>query len=638
MSVGLYSGVSGLALGFGLYKGFSGLWSGASGLLANSSPSLSLDFLTNTTLDPRITFSRTTNATLVDATGQVTYAPNNLVLRSEQFDNAAWTNSFVTVTADTTVSPDGTTDADTITEDTSLNAHFITGSAVPFVAGAYYISSIYAKYNGRFLRMFFPSSAFPASARGAVFNLQTGAFLAESGVTASIVDVGDGWYRCSISRAATTTASAGGGVALANNFAVGTQVYLGDGTSGAFIWGAQFEAVTYQTTPSTYVQTVASAYYGPRFDYNPVTLAPRGLLIEEQRANLALYSEQFDNAAWVKSFAAVTANATTSPDGTTNADRFTADGSSNTHAAQQTVTYTAAAHTFTAYAKRDTNNFVQLRFGAAAIAGGTGFANFDLNAGTVGTIGAGLSAASITPAGNGWYRCTITGTTAATSTVIGFYVVASATAPSAEVNSLATSVFLYGAQLEVGAFATSYIPTVASTVTRASDNATMTGTNFSSWYNASEGTIVVSADSVRPTSISPATRVFQFDDGTGNNNIRSAGTSTLTVVNATALQAFLLPNPAIPFDGTVFKFASAYKENDFASVTTGAVATDTSGTVPTVTQLALGSGTGAGILNGHIRSITYYPSRLANAQMQELAAPPLVASLSLDFVNGSYQG
>jgi hypothetical protein len=155
---------------------------------------------------------------------------------------------------------------------------------------------------------------------------------------------------------------------------------------------------------------------------------------------------------------------------------------------------------------------------------------------------------------------------------------------------------------------------VESTVTRAVDSATITGTNFSSWYNASEGTIVFSGDSVR-TGVSPATRTFQFDDNTSDNNIRAAGASTLQVVAATVVQVNLTPTPTIPFNGTVFKFASAYKANDFASVTTGAVATDTSGTIPTVTQLSLGGPTTSGVLNGHIRTFTYYPQRRDNAQL-----------------------
>jgi hypothetical protein len=144
----------------------------------------------------------------------------------------------------------------------------------------------------------------------------------------------------------------------------------------------------------------------------------------------------------------------------------------------------------------------------------------------------------------------------------------------------------------------------------------MTGTNFSSWYNATEGSIYAKADSVRPVGLSPNTRVFQFDDGTVNNNIRSASVATLQVINATAVQANLSPSPTITFDGTVFAFASAYKLNDFASSTGGAVLTDTVGTVPSVNQLSLGGGVGAGILNGHIQRLAYYNRRLSNAELQ----------------------
>jgi hypothetical protein len=635
VSTGLYSGVSGLALGTGLYKGAQGLWGGSSGLIDQFGATLSLNFLAGAPLDSRITFSRTTNATLVDSTGRVTYAPNNLFTNSEAFENVAWVKGNSTVTVDATVAPNGTTTADKLVENTATTTHQITQQTA-FVVGTSYTWSFYVKAAERsVVRVLFPAAAFTSNLV-ANFDLATGAWRTGSptpsaGLTLASQDAGNGWYR--ISATATATASLNQTILLLMvDTPSGTGNYTGNGTSGLFIWGAQLEAVTYQTLPSTYVQTVASAYYGPRFDYNPVTLAPRGLLIEEQRANLALYSEQFDNAAWVKSFAAVTANATTSPDGTTNADRFTADGSSNTHAAQQTVTYTAAAHTFTAYAKRDTNNFVQLRFGAAAIAGGTGFANFDLNAGTVGTIGAGLSAASITPAGNGWYRCTITGTTAATSTVIGFYVVASATAPSAEVNSLATSVFLYGAQLEVGAFATSYIPTVASTVTRAADLAVMTGANFSSWYNQSEGTIiaqfVATTNGFNSTSGNAFLFVYDIDSAAATNSGHSlllsggygpgwrGSTSILGVDQAAFQAAMTLGNT------TVRKIAYAYRTNDFAaSANGGAATTDTSGNLPTNDRMTIGAQNataGSNTVTGYMQRITYYPTRLTDAQLQAL--------------------
>jgi hypothetical protein len=752
-----------------------------------------------------ITFSRGTQATVVDATGKITYAPNNLAVGSEQFDGTAWTKTGVTVTANATTAPNGTITADKLVENTDVvSAHFVTMASSPSLAtGQFGIYSAYVKAAERTFFQLILTGIGPAGVfLAAGFDLTTGtAGVVTATATSTITSVGDGWYRCTIMAPAATASVVGGQIRLAAA-ATGTAAatYTGDGTSGLFVWGAQFEQVTYQTQPSTYNSTTpanllgftqefnnsawtktnstiatnvaiapdgtlsadkhipnngatlgsgasetrvyqsptlvigstytysiyakagefdqielsaiatpsqtarfsltlgtvvsgsganksityvgngwyrcaftltsgqgsgaqirwsaetsaglpgdgtsgifvwgaqlsnsgsldpyvynpgaipsSTAYYGPRFDYDPITLAPKGLLLEEQRVNVVLQSQNFSDAAWIPARATSTADVTTSPDGTTNADRITADGTSGNHNMSQNVTYTAAAHTISVYAKKDTNDFVQLRFATAAIAGGTGFANFDLNAGTVGTIGAGLSAASITPAGNGWYRCTITGTTLAVATNFAIYIVSSASATSAQTNTLATSIFLYGAQLERDAFVTSYIPTVASTVTRAADSASMTGANFLSWYNASEGTIVVSGDSSRG-GVAGTTRNFLFVDSTSNNIIRSNGTSTLQVVDGGVTQATIAATPSIPFDGTVYKFASAYRLNDFATVTTGAVVTDTSGTVPTgMNQLVLGGGSSTTILNGHVRNIIYYPTRsFTDAQLQAL--------------------
>jgi hypothetical protein len=630
MSSGLYSGVSGLALGFGLYKGFSGLWSGASGFDAGVFPSLNLDFLTNTTLDPRITFSRTTNATLVDSTGRVTYAPNNLVVRSEEFENAAWSKTNSTIAANVTAAPNGTLTADKhipdagVTMGTGATETRVQRSPTATI-GVNYVFSIYAKAS-EYDQIELALVATPSvSAR---FSLTLGTVL--SGTGATITDVGNGWYRCALPALAGATGALG-----VRWSAKSSTVLVGDGTSGIFAWGAQFEEVTYQTTPGTYNQTVASVYYGPRFDYNPATLAPRGLLIEEQRVNLLLYSEQFDNAGWTKTRSSITANATTSPDGTANADRFVIDTTAATnHPVGQSASVTSGTtYALTVFAKADQFSQINLRFSAQFPAGN---AYYDLNSGTVSSSGTVVSA-SMTSFGNGWWRCVLVMTANATGAAAGQIFLAQSNSITIATADGTSGLFLWGAQLEAGAFATGYIPTVASTVTRAADLAVMTGSNFSSWYNASEGTYVVSADSFRGTA--GAGRISQFDDGTTANNIRS-GQSTLQVVDATIVQVNIAGTPLIPFDGTVFQFASAYKLNDFATVTTGAVATDTSGTVPTVNQLVLGSGGSISpttFINGHIRTFTYYPQRLANTQLQELAAPPLVASLSLDFINGTYQ-
>jgi hypothetical protein len=620
VSSGLYSGVSGLALGSGLYRNVSGLWGGASGLIngfGGGGPfpgsSLYLDFLTPP-LDSRITFSRGTNATLVDSTGKITYAPNNLLAYSNDFNNAAWaklgagTASPPVVTPNAAVAPDGSTTASLIffnrgAGTSGSDISYISNNPVTVIGNA--IASIWLKTSDGTTKQ---------------MQLRCGA------PVASLITVTGTWQRFSV---------------LSTNATIDRLQLLLYGTdpnqtASLHVWASQLELVTYQTTPGAYAETTASAYYGPRFDYDPVTLAPRGLLIEEARTNLFLYSEQFDNAYWLKTASTVTANITASPDGTTNADKLVENTATAEHYVEAPVSVTTGTtYTFVFYAKAGERNVIAAR-GAAAFASDPRIRFTLTGSGTI-TVDSGTPTGTITPVGNGWYRCSMTAVTNAT-TGAGFRLSLYNGAYSYTGDGT-SGLFLYGAQLEAGAFATSYIPTVASTVTRNADVATMTGTNFSSWFNASAGTFIADFD-VGGVDTTRRRKVWNGSDA-GNQRLAlraldvsvnyplaaiGTGTSVVALIG-TALTA-----------NTATRVAVAYGANSALSQNGATPNTDANANSVSIASFAIGceQTVGSEQLNGHIRAIAYYNTRLPNTQLQTLTAPSLASPLALDFISPTY--
>jgi hypothetical protein len=575
-----------------------------------------LDF-TNPVLDPRITFSRGTNATLVDSTGKIAYAPANLLLQSQTIATAPWSGdtsggSIPTATNDAGIAPDGTNTATRLQINRGAGIYSRwqqTGAAGPT---GFYLSSVWMR-----------TTSGTGTANVGLRNDATGVNCVVTGT----------WQRFSVINA--TAINFSNIQILSFTSIPGTDV-----SADILVWGAQSEPVTYQTTPGPYVATTASPYYGPRFDYDPVTLAPRGLLIEEARTNILTYSAEFDNAAWVKQNATVTANATASPDGTTNADTVVSNTTSGRHTIDNTVAGAAAGATYTVsiYVKKGTQRY--------CIFGDAGdslwrLITFDFDTQTI-TGTTNVTSSSATAAGNGWFRLIVTATRAVIGNYqifVGFSNASTNTLPPTYVGSTSDTFYAYGSQLEAGAFATSYIPTVASTVSRSADVATMTGTNFSSWYNQAAGTFVMDGDTAKPTTLVATAQILSASDGTVNNNHRvrfiTAGIDAVTSVGGVTQVDMTEVGYAVNVPSRV---AYGYLLNDYGfTVNGGTVQTDTSATVPTVNSLQLGSDpTGFGQINGHIRAIAYYNTRLPNTQLQTLTAPSLASPLALDFISPTY--
>jgi hypothetical protein len=379
--------------------------------------------------------------------------------------------------------------------------------------------------------------------------------------------------------------------------------------------------------PSTYTRNNGGVF-PPRFDYDPVTLAPKGILIEEQRVNLVTYSEQFDNAAWSKINSTITPDATTSPDGTVDADKMiAADGiaiaSCSIFSPAISKSAVATTYTYTAYAKASEFNRVRLYIQDAATTANLSDVIVSLVDGSITsaarTIGAFSSASAVVlNAGAGWWRVCLTFTSSTETALRARIYPADSVATTGNGTS---GIFIYGAQLEAGAFATSYIPTVASQVTRAADQTSIVAPNFAPWYNQSEGTFVVEADTVNPSN----KWLYAANDGTATTyvglDLASAGNARFRVVIGGVSQAGL-SSAAVISANTIVKQAGAYANNSFNQAVDGVLNSgDTSGSVPTVLQFIIGAQTSlGGFLNGHIRSIRYYPVRLSDAQLEALTA------------------
>jgi len=337
-----------------------------------------------------------------------------------------------------------------------------------------------------------------------------------------------------------------------------------------------------RSTTATYIDSsgyVASAAINEaRFECDATTLAAKGLLIEGSATNLLNFSETFattggTNNNWADTNLTRTSTNNTSPRNDATALRITASAANGT-IISSTAIGTSAARTLSVWLRRVT---------------GTGNIQYTLDNGSTYTTQA------ITAV---WVRYTFATTTAAQR--VGFRIVTSADA-----------IEIWGAQLEDGTGASSYIPTVASQVTRALDSCIMSGTSFSSWFNATQGTLLTTWSG---TSYGGSGRYATINDGSSSNQIWT-GYSESAIYNGSFQAQF---NVAGTANG---KVAIAYALNDSAwCLSGGTVSTDTSVTLPTgLNQVTFGANPAGGAqVNTSLKTIKFFPTRLSNAQLQAI--------------------
>jgi hypothetical protein len=361
---------------------------------------------------------------------------------------------------------------------------------------------------------------------------------------------------------------------------------------------------------SGYAETAAGTLVN--FGSGVLRRTDRGVLIEGARTNLLTRSQAFDDASWTKNNVTVTADATTAPDGTTTADLVYPATTGASRGIYQAVSGSSAAYTHSFFLKAAGKT-------VAAMIGITGTSAtatyFDLSAGTIGNVGTGQTAA-IQALGNGWYRCSITSTDV--PAFVEVRIVDANGSLSVTANGT-DGIFLWGAQLEAAAFASSYIPTAASTVTRAADEVTATTPSTGGPLS-----LYVEAGPKQATG-SFAPIGVEWSDNTVNNRVGLYASLTLNdqwrtfSVDGGSGQA---DQQSGTYTAAVQKIASRYATNDIRAAVDGTLGTaDTTCTIPAgLTTFRIANGVqGSGTHSfGYLRRAAIFPSALSDAQLQAI--------------------
>ena len=363
----------------------------------------------------------------------------------------------------------------------------------------------------------------------------------------------------------------------------------------------------------------------PRLDYTNSTCP--SILVEPQRTNVTQQSEDFSNGYWVKTNSDINSNSVIAPDNVLSADTFSDRVlTSQTYVLSRNQSYTSGtAYTSSFFAKNLNRRYVYMRF-VSSVFGTNKYVFFDLQLGTIISVSSGVTA-EIIDYGNGWFRCIATSTASVTTTTTnGVFIGLSDNGVNVSyTNPSVKSIYIWGAQLEAGSNATSYIPTTSASVTRNADIISKTG--ISSLIGQTEGTMFVdylynenfenfsTNDNVLlgcndNTSNSNMMRIIHFGNSISTPSISKrirfvARTSNVNVAIITSL----------PQISGRYKVVATYKNNEFKLFVNGVlIGTDTSGGVPTTNNLFLYDFINTGTLQNYINTAALWKTALTDQE------------------------
>jgi hypothetical protein len=546
------------------------------------------------------TFSRSTAATRVNASGNIEKETGNLLTYSNTF--SSWSVLQITSTSGQS-GYDGSNDAWLLTDTATSGDHRL------YLANSHSgvnTLSVYAKAGTKsivYVQSYISNSSI------AYFDLSAGSVLSSAtDIDSNITDVGNGWYRCSIAFNNTNTYVT---IGIAES---ATRSYVGDGTGNIYIQDAQLEQ---GLVARDYQETTTAAVYGgitdntPRLDYTDSSCP--ALLLEPQRTNGITQSEYSGNYS-TQGLVSLTNNFATSPEGYNNAFRAIPTTSNVSHLFFRSGMGGAAdTYTQSIFAKANGYNFCFIRFDLL-----TRYAFFDLQNGTTAYTDSGITS-TITDMGNGWYRCTATMTTTNyANAVIGVAEAGDSLADRDFAGDGSSSVLFYGHQSELGSYATSYIPTYGSAVTRGKDDCTLS--DVSNVIADSKGSFYIEGN----LSTIDTSGVIALTAGANTEDlfyifITTAGVLLCEWFDGGTLQARLQAPAGSISVGDSFKIAAAYQDNDFVAYWNGTqIGTDSSGTAPTPTLLRIGKYNVDNYTGGSYTNVMVFPTRLSNEELADL--------------------
>jgi hypothetical protein len=531
-----------------------------------------------------LSFTRASNGTRINSSGLVEVVAWNLLEQSQSFTTSGGAWNYTAGSGVTTgqTGYDGTTNAVLFT-DSGANGDYGAYQGISQLGSQTF--SIYAKAGSV---SSFAIDIYQTPTPRVIVNLSNGTITSGTGV---IESVGNGWYRISVTAVMTTTYYVRFGCTVAGN---------------VYIQNAQLNI---GSTANPYFPTTDRLNV-PRLTYQNGGGGCPSLLLEKQSTNLLSYSEDFDNAAWFKTETTVTANNTTSPDGTANADKLIPTTTNSTHYVDRSGIGVSSNGLASIFAKKGEYNRFAIRSYFTA-----GYAIFDVNSGVV--VSTSSVTATIENVGNGWYRCSVNDTGNANYGYGIFVLQNTSTSVNAFSGNGTDGIFVWGAQLEASSYPTSYISTTSASATRVADACYKTG--ISSLIGQTEGTLFI--DMV-PTVVSGQGRYMNIYNASNTSNGWNA-----IISNGGTPNTFRFYGDGFDFSagaclfGVRVKAALAYKNGVLTSAYVNGASVGTLTAVTTgksYNTLELGSGPFGTDGSCNVNESIIFPTALTNAELASL--------------------